>query len=185
MCKTGSFRRCYVNTVCCVDICRSNNYYKVSIGVCGLSIQSCSQVQFLLCKVLFNIIVLNQRLPVVDHLDLLRNDIHSGHMMMLGKQCGNLQTNITSTRNGDFVILHVIYSSGPHRAYPLIFAPTYISCISGWYFIFIISCVISHSSIKITSNTLPNSKAGTFFAVPTPSSGTHTTGGIQPDGVYH
>lgn len=26
-----------------------------------------------------------------------------------------------SARNGDFVILHVIYSSGPHRAYPLIF----------------------------------------------------------------
>ena len=61
----------------------------------------------------------------------------------------------------------------------------YTSCISGWYFIFMISCVISHSSIKITSNTLPNSKAGTFFAVPAPSSGTHTTGGIQPDGVYH
>ena len=35
------------------------------------------------------------------------------------------------------------------------------------------------------SETLPNSKAGTFFAVPTPSSGAHTTGGIQPDGVYH
>lgn len=84
----------------------------------------------------------------MDHLDLLRNDIHSGHMMMLGKQCGNLQTNITSARNGDFVILHVIYSSVPHRAYPLIFAPMYTSCISGWYFIFIISCVISHSSIK-------------------------------------
>lgn len=26
-----------------------------------------------------------------------------------------------SARNGDFVILYVIYSSGPHRAYPLIF----------------------------------------------------------------
>lgn len=53
------------------------------------------------------------------------------------------------------------------------------------HFYIYLSCVISHSSVKITSNTLPNSKAGTFFAVPIPSSGTHTTGGIQPDGVYH
>lgn len=75
--------------------------------------------------------------------------------------------------------------SGPHRAYPLIFAPMYTSCISGWYFIFIISCVISHSSIKNNFEYTPQLKAGTLFAVPIPSSGTHTTGGIQPDGVYH
>ena len=61
----------------------------------------------------------------------------------------------------------------------------YTSCISGWYFIFIISCVISHSSIKNNFEYTPQLKAGTFFAVPTPYSGAHTTGGIQPDGVYH
>ena len=67
----------------------------------------------------------------------------------------------------------------------VIFISIYTSCVSGWYFIFIISCVISHSSIKNNFEYTPQLKAGTFFAVPTPSSGAHTTGGIQPDGVYH
>ena len=70
------------------------------------------------------------------------------------------------------------------KYHPEIQDPMYTSCISGWYFIFIISCVISHSSIKKNFEYTPQLKAGTFYAVPTPSSGTHTTGGIQPDGVY-
>ena len=68
---------------------RGRYYNKISISVCCLSIQRCSQIQFLLCEVLLDIVILNRRLTVVDHLNLLRNNINCGHLMVLRKQCGN------------------------------------------------------------------------------------------------
>lgn len=51
-----------------------------------------------------------------------------------------------SARNGDFVILYVIYSSGPHRAYPLIF---YVHiCSSQIVFLSNFRCVITAHTAK-------------------------------------
>ena len=77
-----------------IVICGGRNHNKIRIRVCSLCIQRCSQIQILFCQIFFNIVILNRRLPVINHLDLLRDNIHSGHMMMLGKQGRNRQTNI-------------------------------------------------------------------------------------------
>ena len=39
--------------------------------------------------------------------------------MMLAQQSCNRQAHIAGARNGDLVILHVIYSSGPFRTHPI------------------------------------------------------------------
>ena len=66
-----------------IVVCRSSNYYKISITVCFLSIQSCSQIQFFFCQILFNVFILNRGFFVVDKFNFLRDDIHSIHLMVL------------------------------------------------------------------------------------------------------
>lgn len=69
-----------------------------------LCIQSCSQIQILFCQILFNIVILNRGLPVIDHVHLLRDNIHSSYLMMLGKQGRNRQSNITRSSNRNFIV---------------------------------------------------------------------------------
>ena len=57
---------------------------------------------------IFDIIILNRRFSIVDHLDFLRNNIHSGHMMMLWKQCSNGKSNIAGSSHSNFVLFHNI-----------------------------------------------------------------------------
>ena len=68
---------------------RGSDHNKISIGVCSLSIQRCCQIQFFLCEILLNIVILNRRLAIVDQFNFLRNNINCGHLMVLRKQCGN------------------------------------------------------------------------------------------------
>lgn len=57
--------------------------HKVRVRVCLLPVQRGGQVQFLLREVLLDILILNRTNTLVDLLDLLRNDIHCRHLMML------------------------------------------------------------------------------------------------------
>ena len=61
-------RRCVKVLSVAIVVGRGRNDNKISIGVCGLSIQRCSQIQFFLCEILLDIVILNRRLTVVDHL---------------------------------------------------------------------------------------------------------------------
>ena len=71
-------------------VVRRNRYNnKVRIRVRSLCIQRCSQIQFFLCEILLDIVILNRRLAIVDQLNLLRNNINCGHLMVLRKQRGN------------------------------------------------------------------------------------------------
>ena len=73
-----------------VVVCRSRYNNKVRISVCNLCIQSCGQVQFLFCEILLDIVILNRGLTVVDHVHLLRDNIHSSHLMVLAEKRSNL-----------------------------------------------------------------------------------------------
>ena len=66
-----------------IVVCRCSDYYKISITVCFLSIQSRSQIQLFLCQILFNIFILNRRFLIIDKFNFLRNDIHSSHLVVL------------------------------------------------------------------------------------------------------
>ena len=68
---------------------RGGNDNKISIGVCGLSIQRCRQIQLSFCEVLLDIIIPNRRLSIVDQFNFLRNNINCGYLMVLRKQCSN------------------------------------------------------------------------------------------------
>ena len=112
--------RCIKMLRVAVVVGRGRDYNKICIRISSLYIQGCSQIQILFCQIFFNVVILNRRFPVVDHLDLLRNDIHSSHMMMLGKQGCNRQTNITCSGHSNFIVLHSI-SPPSHFWLPLIF----------------------------------------------------------------
>lgn len=60
--KLGLFWLCYVASVCWVDIGSSRNDNKIRISIRSLRIQCCGQIQFFLCEVLLNIIIMNRRL---------------------------------------------------------------------------------------------------------------------------
>ena len=72
-----------------IVICRGRDYYKISITICFLSIQSRNQIQLFLCQILFNVFILNRGLLIVNHLHFLRNNVHSNHLVVLRKQCSN------------------------------------------------------------------------------------------------
>ena len=65
-------------------VVRGSSYYnKVRIRVCSLCIQRCGQVQFFLCKILLNIIILNWRFMIVNHIHFRLHNVNSHHLIML------------------------------------------------------------------------------------------------------
>ena len=82
-------RRCVEMLRVTVVVRRGRYNNKVRIRVCSLCIQCCGQVQFFFCEILLDIVILNRGLTVVNHVHLLRDDIHSSHLMVLGEQCSN------------------------------------------------------------------------------------------------
>ena len=66
-----------------IVIGRGRNDNKISIGVCGLSIQRCGQIQLFLCQILFNIFILNRRFLIIDKFYFFRNNVYSGHLVVL------------------------------------------------------------------------------------------------------
>ena len=61
---------------------------KIRVPVGAFGIQRCGQVKLLFCQIFFNIVVLNGRNVVIDFLYLLRDNIHSNHMVVLSQKCG-------------------------------------------------------------------------------------------------
>ncbi len=59
------------------------NDHKIRIRICFLCVQRCGQIQFFFCQILFDILVLNRRLLVVDQFHLFGNDVHRSHLMVL------------------------------------------------------------------------------------------------------
>ena len=60
---------------------------------------------------LLNVFVLNRALPLVDFLDLLRNNIHGDDFVMLGQKNCQRQSHISGSCYCDFHIDSLSYSS--------------------------------------------------------------------------
>ena len=79
-----SLNRARVEVLCFGIIVRRRSYYnKVRIRICCLCIQCSGQVQFFLCKILFNIVILNWGFMVVDHIHFCLHNVNSHHLVML------------------------------------------------------------------------------------------------------
>ena len=73
--------------------------HEVRILVSGFRIQGGGQVKLLFRQILFNILILNGRLALVDQLHLFRHDVHRRHMVVLRQQRCNGKTHIAGTGN--------------------------------------------------------------------------------------
>ncbi len=108
------YRTCVKKILLAIIVCRRSDNYKISITVCFLGIQSCSQIQLFFRQILFNVLVLNRRLLVIDQFYFLRNNIYRSHLVVLRQQRSNRKANIASTGNRNlqiFKISHFFYPS--------------------------------------------------------------------------
>ena len=97
-----SFHRTGVKKILlAIVVCGSCDYHKISITVCFLRIQSCGQIQLFLCQILFNIFILNRRFLIIDKFYFFRNNVYSGHLVMLRQQHSNGKTNISRSGNSN------------------------------------------------------------------------------------
>ena len=85
---------------------RSRDYNKVRIRVCSLCIQSCGQIQVFFCQVFFNIIILNRRFLVVNHIDLSLHNIDCNHLMMLAQKHSQRKPDVSRAGHSDFIVFH-------------------------------------------------------------------------------
>ena len=85
---------------------RGRDDHVVRVGVCPASVKGGREVQRLLGKIPLYVLVLDGRLPAGEHLNLLRDDVHGGHVMVLGQQRSYAQSHIACAGYGDSVILH-------------------------------------------------------------------------------
>ena len=74
---------CVEKVLLAIVICRSSDYYKISIRVCFPRVQSRGQIQSFFCQVFFNVFVLNRRLLVINQFHFLWNNVHSSHLVVL------------------------------------------------------------------------------------------------------
>ena len=77
------------------------HHHEVSVLVGRCAVQRGHQIQFLFREILLDVLVLNGADPMVDLVDLLRDDVHSGHVVVLGQQHRNGQAYISGTGNCD------------------------------------------------------------------------------------
>ena len=73
----------------------NNHIVSILIGCCA--IKSGRQIQFFLCKIFFNILILNRRYLIIDFLYLLRDNIHCCNVVMLRQQSGDTHTDIAGS----------------------------------------------------------------------------------------
>ena len=85
---------------------RSRDYNKIRIRVCSLCIQSCGQIQVFFCQVFFNIIILNRRFLVVNHIDLSLHNIDCNHLMMLAQKHSQRKPDVSRAGHSDFIVFH-------------------------------------------------------------------------------
>ena len=89
-----------------VIVSRCRNHNKIRIAICCLCIQRCGQIQVLFCQVFFNIIILNRRFLVVDHIDLSLHNIDCNYLMMLAQKHSQRKSNVSRAGHSDFIIFH-------------------------------------------------------------------------------
>ena len=97
----GLHRRGVEKVLRAVVVGGSRDDHEIGVAVCAFTIQRGSEVQLLLRKVLLDVIVLDRGLTGVDHVDLRRNNIHRGNLMMLRQKRSQAQANVTGTSNGN------------------------------------------------------------------------------------
>ena len=85
---------------------RGRDDHEVRVGVGPASVKGGREVQRFLGKILLYVLVLNGRLPAGEHLHLLGDDVHGGHMMVLGQKSRYAQSHVARTGHRDPVILH-------------------------------------------------------------------------------
>ena len=89
-----------------VIVSRSRNHNKIRIAICCLCIQRCGQIQVLFCQVFFNIIILNRRFLVIDHIDLSLHNIDCNYLMMLAQKHSQRKSDVSRAGHSDFIIFH-------------------------------------------------------------------------------
>ena len=82
-----------------VIVCRRCDHYIVSIFICCLTIQGCSQVKLFFGKIFLDIFILDRRFTFIDQINFFRNDINGCDMIVLCKQSSNRKSDITGTGN--------------------------------------------------------------------------------------
>ena len=80
--------------------------HEVRVGVGLPAVQCGGEVQRLLGKIFLYVLVLYRGLPPGEHLHLLRDDVHGGHVMVLGQQRGYAQSHVARAGYRDSVIFH-------------------------------------------------------------------------------
>ena len=80
--------------------------HEVRVGVGPASVKGGREVQRLLGKIPLYVLVLDGRLPAGEHLHLLGDDVHGGHMMVLGQKSRYAQSHVACAGYGDPVISH-------------------------------------------------------------------------------
>ena len=89
-----------------VVVGRGRDDHEVRVGVGLPAVQCGGEVQRLLRQVPLYVLVLDGRLPAGEHLHLLRDDVHGGHMMVLGQKRSYAQSHVARAGYRDSVILH-------------------------------------------------------------------------------
>ena len=89
-----------------VVVGRGRDDHEVRVGVGPASVKGGCEVQRFLGKILLYVLVLDGRLPTGEHLNLLGDDVHGGHMMMLGQKSRYAQSHVARTGYRNPVILH-------------------------------------------------------------------------------
>ena len=85
-----------------VVIGRCRNHHKFGVGIGGFRIQRGGQIQRLLRKKAADLRILNGRNPIVNLRNFFRDNIHSGHFVMLRQQHRQRQPHIPGSRDSDF-----------------------------------------------------------------------------------
>ena len=89
-----------------VVVGRGRDDHEVRVGVGLPAVQCGGEVERLLGKILLYVLVLNGRLPAGEHLHLLGDDVHGGHMMVLGQKSRYAQSHVACAGYCYSVILH-------------------------------------------------------------------------------
>ena len=92
--------------------CRDDHEVRVRVRL--LSIQSGGQVQLLLGEVLLDVLVLDRADAPVNLLDLLRDDVHRGDLVVLRQQRRKRQTHISGTGNSNLQRIKILHFYSLH-----------------------------------------------------------------------
>ena len=70
---------------------------ELGVAVAGVLVEGGLEVEGLGGQVFFDVVVLDGRLFVVDHVDAFGDDVHGGDLVMLGEQCGDAHADIAGS----------------------------------------------------------------------------------------